>query len=132
VTGNRASLFLDPASTVAANDQQLEIPGLVRGRLVKVTKRVAGMAATAALGTSALLGMVAAPAGAAPPPKACWGVVSSQRASTSHDIGEHASAQDEPRLGLGNTARFFGFSGPGELGSFLASVDGDPATHCDQ
>lgn len=60
----------------------------------------------------------------------CWGVVTSQRASTAHDIGAHASSQSEPRLGLGNVARAFGFSSVGELGSFLASVDGDPATHC--
>lgn len=60
----------------------------------------------------------------------CWGVVSSQAARSSGGLGEHASSFDEPRLGLGNVARLFGFSGPGELGSFLASVDGDPATHC--
>lgn len=60
----------------------------------------------------------------------CWGVVTSQRASTAHDIGEHSSSQNEPRLGLGNVARLFGFDSVGELGSFLASIDGDDATHC--
>lgn len=60
----------------------------------------------------------------------CWGAVTSQRASTVHDVGEHASAQEEPRMGLGNTARFFGFGSVGELGSFLASVDGIEATSC--
>jgi hypothetical protein len=69
---------------------------------------------------------------AAPPDGAnCWGKVTSQRASsTAHDVGEHASAQEEPRMGLGNTARFFGFESVGELGSFLASVDGIVATSC--
>jgi hypothetical protein len=60
----------------------------------------------------------------------CWGVVTSQRASTFHDIGQHSSSQSEPRLGLGNVARLFGFDSVGELGSFLASVDGEDATHC--
>jgi hypothetical protein len=68
---------------------------------------------------------------AAPPDSAnCWGQVTSQRATTAHDIGTHASAQEEPRMGLGNTARFFGFGSVGELGSFLASVDGNEATTC--
>ena len=60
----------------------------------------------------------------------CWGKVTSQRATTTHDVGEHAAAQEEPRMGLGNTARFFGFESVGELGSFLASVDGIEATSC--
>ena len=60
----------------------------------------------------------------------CWGVVTSQRASTVHDIGEHSASQSEPRLGLGNVARLFGFDSVGELGSFLASVDELDATHC--
>jgi hypothetical protein len=62
--------------------------------------------------------------------KNCWGVVTSQRASTVHDIGAHASSQSTPRLGLGNAARLFGFDHVSELGSFLASVDGLDATHC--
>lgn len=60
----------------------------------------------------------------------CWGVVTSQRASTVHDIGQHSSSQSEPRLGLGNVARLFGFDSVGELGSFLASVDGLDTTQC--
>ena len=60
----------------------------------------------------------------------CWGVVTSQRASTAHDIGAHSSSQSEPRLGLGNVARLFGFDSVGELGSFLASIDGSDATLC--
>jgi hypothetical protein len=60
----------------------------------------------------------------------CWGVVTSQRASTYHDIGQHTSSQSEPRLGLGNVARLFGFEHVSDLGSFLASVDELEATHC--
>jgi hypothetical protein len=76
-----------------------------------------------------LLAFSAAPAFAADGQN-CWGVVTSQRASTFHDIGQHSSSQSEPRLGLGNVARLFGFDSVGELGSFLASVDGADATHC--
>src|SRR5690349_24405667 len=75
-----------------------------------------------------MLAITAAPAFAAG--QNCWGVVTSQRASTFHDVGAHASSQSEPRLGLGNVARLFGFNSVGELGSFLASVDGLDATHC--
>jgi hypothetical protein len=66
----------------------------------------------------------------------CWGTVTSQRASTLHDIGKHVSSQSEPRAGLGNVARELynlGLtSGPhvSDLGSFLASVDGLDATQC--
>lgn len=66
----------------------------------------------------------------------CWGVVSSQLASTEHSMGEHASSQGEPRLGLGNLARMLyelGItSGPhvSDMGSFLATVDGVEATQC--
>jgi hypothetical protein len=59
----------------------------------------------------------------------CWGTVSSQRATTEHDIGEHASAQPEPRAGLGNLAQDLGIS-VGEVGAFLATVDELEATHC--
>jgi len=75
-----------------------------------------------------MLAITVAPAFAAG--QNCWGVVTSQRASTFHDIGAHASSQSEPRLGLGNAARLFGFSSVGEFGSFLASVDGLDETHC--
>jgi exonuclease VII large subunit len=76
---------------------------------------------------------VFAPVGAADQPAnpECWGVVTSQRASTEHDIGTHASSQSEPRLGLGNVANLLtGSYQPGELGSLLASLDDLDATHC--
>lgn len=52
----------------------------------------------------------------------CWGVVTSQRATNVGDIGDHASNQDTPRLGLANVARLFEYH-VSELGSFLAEVD---------
>jgi hypothetical protein len=82
----------------------------------------------------AVIGLgIFAPVGAAEPPAnpECWGVVSSQRASSAHDIGEHSSAQSEPRLGIGNVADLFtGSHQPGALGSFLASVEGLAETAC--
>jgi hypothetical protein len=60
----------------------------------------------------------------------CWGEVTSQRATALHDIGEHSSAQAEPRLGLGNLAHLLGFDTPGELGAFLGELDGIAATNC--
>jgi hypothetical protein len=82
----------------------------------------------------AVLGFgVFAPVGAADQPAnpECWGVVTSQRASTEHDVGTHSSSQNEPRLGIGNVADLFtGSSQPGELGSVLASLDELDATHC--
>jgi hypothetical protein len=47
----------------------------------------------------------------------CWRNLTSQRATTLHDIGEHAAAQEEPRLGLGNLAHVLGFDTSGEHGS---------------
>lgn len=76
----------------------------------------------------ALVIALASPAFAA---KNCWGVVTSQRAVTAGDIGEHSSDQDEPRLGLGNVTRLFGFNHISELGTFLAGLDEIPETHCD-
>lgn len=75
------------------------------------------------------------PAGAmADPPDTpnCLGVVTAQRAVAHHDIGEHASEQEEPRLGLGNVAReVLGEDAHvGDLGAFLGEIDGDDATHC--
>ena len=55
----------------------------------------------------------------------CWGTVTSQRATTENDIGEHSSDQEEPRQGLGNLAGH-----PSDLGTILASVDGLEATQC--
>jgi hypothetical protein len=72
---------------------------------------------------------IAESASAEPGTNSCWGTVTSQRASTEHDIGAHASAQDEPRAGLGNLAQDLGIS-VGEVGAFLATVDGLAATHC--
>lgn len=77
------------------------------------------------------LAVLGAPANADSGTNSCWGTVTSQRASTSHDIGEHSSSfAGEPRLGLGNVARLFEFASVGELGAFLATVDGDAATSC--
>jgi hypothetical protein len=62
----------------------------------------------------------------------CLGVVTAQRAEANHDIGEHASAQDEPRLGLGNVTRLLlgDDAHIGDLGSLLGVIDEDPATNC--
>jgi hypothetical protein len=85
------------------------------------------------VGSVVIVVAVLAPAGTAaqPPSPNCWGAVTAQRASTEHDIGEHASAQSEPRLGIGNVAELFtGSHQPGALGSLLASLDGLDATSC--
>jgi hypothetical protein len=80
--------------------------------------------------------MLATPAGAAPANPNCWGVVSSQRATTLHDIGAHASSQDVPRLGLGNFARLLfdlGLTaGPhiSDTATVAAALDGIPETSC--
>jgi hypothetical protein len=78
--------------------------------------------------------VVAQPAAAADAPNNsnCLGVVTAQRAVAHHDIGEHASAQEEPRLGLGNVARLLlgEDAHVGDLGALLAVIDGDPATNC--
>ena len=66
----------------------------------------------------------------------CWGVVVSQRAVALGDIGEHASSQDEPRLGLGNFARLLfdlGLSdGPhiSDAATVAAELDDIPETQC--
>jgi hypothetical protein len=78
---------------------------------------------------------ILAPSASAEVPKSCWGVVTSQRASTLHDVGEHSSSfAGEPRLGLGNVARALsdltGGSHVSDLGAFLATADGIDATHC--
>lgn len=78
-----------------------------------------------------VLASLPAPASADPGPNKCWGVVTSQRASTTHDMGEHASSfAGEPRLGIGNVARLFEFASVGELGAFLATLDQNAATSC--
>ncbi|HSL66994.1 MAG TPA: hypothetical protein VK977_02410 [Actinomycetota bacterium] len=66
----------------------------------------------------------------------CWGAVTSQRAVSEGDLGQHSSSQDTPRLGLGNVARLLfdlGVStGPhvSDLGTALASIDGLESTSC--
>lgn len=74
------------------------------------------------------------PAASADPPTNpnCFGVVSSQRAVAHHDIGEHASSQEEPRLGLGNVTReILGEDAHvSDFGTFLGVIDGDDATSC--
>jgi hypothetical protein len=79
-------------------------------------------------------GFVAAPAAAADTPDNpnCLGVVTAQRAVANHDIGEHASAQEEPRLGLGNVTRLIlgDDAHIGDLGAFLGEIDEDAATNC--
>ncbi|HSM71670.1 MAG TPA: hypothetical protein VK851_09015 [Anaerolineales bacterium] len=84
-----------------------------------------------------LIAVMATPALAAPAENhKCWGKVTSQRASTFHDLGQHSSEQSTPRSGLGNVARALYEAGltegpsVGDLGSFLASVDGLDETFC--
>ncbi|GAA2041406.1 hypothetical protein GCM10009819_29040 [Agromyces tropicus] len=88
-------------------------------------------AAAAALGVTATLAL-ATPAVAAEQAAGsnCWGVVSAQAARSDGGLGAHSSSFDEPRLGIGNVARLFGVDGPGGLGSLLATLDGNDATHC--
>jgi hypothetical protein len=90
--------------------------------------------ATIALALALLVGIVTAPAVAADPADNpnCLGVVTAQRAVAHHDIGEHASSQDEPRLGLGNVTRLLlgDDAHVGDLGSLLGVIDEDPATNC--
>jgi len=84
----------------------------------------------AALATAtALMVAMAVPAMAAS--SNCWGVVSSQAATSSGGLGDHSSSQATPRLGLGNTARALGFDSVADLGAFLATVDGNEATFCE-
>ena len=89
------------------------------------------------IAAASLVALTAGPvAAAAPDNPNCWGVVSAQRATTLGDIGQHASAQSSPRLGLGNTARLLfeiGLTaGPhvSDLGFGLATLDGIPQTSC--
>jgi hypothetical protein len=90
--------------------------------------KIRSLAAAAVLGLTATLAL-ATPAVAADGSN-CWGVVSAQAARSDGGLGQHSSSFDEPRLGLGNVARLFGVDGPGGLGSLLASIDGNDATHC--
>ena len=71
-------------------------------------------------------------------PKNGWGVVTSQEATSEHDVGQHASdpvpsnpGHDTPRSGIGNVAdTFTGTKNPSELGCLLASIATNPATGC--
>lgn len=89
------------------------------------------------LSSAALILGAAGPAFAAGPGlNNCWGTVVSQRASYYQDVGQHASSQSEPRLGVGNLAHDVFNMSVGELGSLLGTLDNafgqDPAgvTHC--
>jgi hypothetical protein len=93
----------------------------------------AALSALLSAGLTAVLFTAPPALGATPPADAnCLGVVTAQRAVANHDIGEHASSQEEPRLGLGNVARLVlgDSTHVGEFGAFLGEIDGDPATHC--
>jgi hypothetical protein len=89
---------------------------------------------TIALTILLFAGIVTAPAAFADPPdnRNCLGVVTAQRAVAHHDIGQHASSQEEPRLGLGNVRRLLlgDDAHMGDLGSLLGVIDEDPATNC--
>jgi hypothetical protein len=90
------------------------------------------LSAIASAGLTAAL-ITASPALADTPANAnCLGVVTAQRAVANHDLGEHASEQEEPRLGLGNVAEVVLGEGThvGDFGAFLGEIDGDPATNC--
>jgi hypothetical protein len=88
-------------------------------------------AALAACGL-ALVSLPAVAAADSPANPNCLGVVTAQRAVAHHDIGAHASAQEEPRLGLGNITReILGEDAHiGDFGAFLGEIDGDDATSC--
>jgi hypothetical protein len=98
-----------------------------------VRRSTAALSAILSAGLTAVL-VTASPAlGDTPPDDAnCLGVVTAQRAVADHDIGEHASSQEEPRLGLGNVAEVVLGEGThvGEFGAFLGEIDENPATHC--
>lgn len=87
------------------------------------------------IGAALAVLVTAGPASAAADPPAnpnCLGVVTHQRAVAQHDIGAHASSQEEPRLGLGNVTRLILGEDAhiGDFGAFLGKIDGDPATSC--
>jgi hypothetical protein len=93
------------------------------------------MRLTPAALAAAGIALVSLPTGAIADPPAtpnCLGVVTSQRAVAHHDIGQHASSQEEPRFGLGNVAtQVLGEDAHvGDLGAFLGEIDGDDATNC--
>jgi hypothetical protein len=58
----------------------------------------------AALTMAATLGLAPLTASAAPNPQACWGQATAVFAATG-ELGQHASSEPTPRLGLANLAR---------------------------
>jgi hypothetical protein len=66
------------------------------------------------------------------PIQSCFGIVAGQLASSEPQVlGEHVSSQSEPRTGLGNLIlHVLDFPSVGAGGSFLATIDGNPATNC--
>jgi len=91
------------------------------------TRLIAGVALViASVGGSATAAGAQSPRGQ---DKNCWGVVTSQLAGV-EGLGEHASQQAVPRVGLGNLARTLGFDHISEMGTFLAEIDGIEATEC--
>ncbi|TDD68442.1 hypothetical protein E1262_15560 [Jiangella aurantiaca] len=90
------------------------------------------ISAALALGGVALVSLPAVAAADTPANPNCLGVVTAQRAVAHHDLGDHASSQEEPRLGLGNVTRLILGEDAhiGDFGAFLGEIDGDDATHC--
>lgn len=78
--------------------------------------------------------LVATPAAASAAPS-CWGQATKAFASTG-TMGQHASDQEEPRLGLRNVARALADAGVladdslESLGAFLASASGLDVEAC--
>jgi hypothetical protein len=94
-----------------------------------VRKRIGAALAAAAL--TLTLGAPIALAGSSN--AGCWGTVTSQRASTLHDVGEHSSSfAGSARLGLANVARVVlgADATVGDLGAALGGLDGLDETHC--
>ena len=77
--------------------------------------------AVLALGAAALPGAALA---ATPTDASCWGAATRYLAQQyPGSMGEHASDQASPRLGIGNVAEAFtGTHQPGELGALLGSL----------
>jgi hypothetical protein len=87
-------------------------------------------AALAAAALTLTLGVPIALAGSSN--AGCWGTVTSQRASTFHDVGEHSSSfAGSARLGPANVARVVldADATVGDLGAALGGLDG-LETHC--
>jgi hypothetical protein len=66
-------------------------------------KKIEQVAAVAVAAIAAIVPVMSTTAFADKPVNPdCWGALTSERATTEGDIGEHASEQDEPRFGLPN------------------------------